>query len=192
MAKKIVLLLADGFEDVEAVTPIDYLRRAGVEVTVASVGGTRTVKSSRSLTVQADTTLAELAREGKLRSDQWDGVIIPGGMPGATNVAASVTAATLIKDLAAAKKMIGAICAAPAVVLGPLGVLAGRRFTCYPGMEKDVSGAYWAGEKDRVVVDGTLITSRGPGTAGEWAKEMITRLVDTAMAEKIAQATLLR
>jgi 4-methyl-5(b-hydroxyethyl)-thiazole monophosphate biosynthesis len=59
-------------------------------------------------------------------------------------------------------------------------------------MEKDVSGAYWAGEKDRVVVDGTLITSRGPGTAGEWAKEMITRLVDTAMAEKIAQATLLR
>jgi len=79
MAKKIVLLLADGFEDVEAVTPIDYLRRAGVEVTVGVGGGKpRTVKSSHSLTVQADTTLAELAREGKLRSDQWDGVIIPG------------------------------------------------------------------------------------------------------------------
>jgi 4-methyl-5(b-hydroxyethyl)-thiazole monophosphate biosynthesis len=183
MAKKVIVLLANGFEDVEAVTPIDYLRRAGAEVTVAGVGGT-TVNSSRGLVVQADVVVAALGAE------PWDAVVVPGGMPGAANIAADPACVDLIRRQASSDRLLAAICAAPAVVLAPLGLLSGRRFTCYPGHEKDVSGARWSDE--RVVVDGNIVTSRGAGTAGEWAVEIIAKLFGAEPSQKIAKAVLLK
>jgi 4-methyl-5(b-hydroxyethyl)-thiazole monophosphate biosynthesis len=190
MAKRVLEFIAEGFEDVEAVTPADYLRRAGLEVVLAAVGANTVVKSSRGLTLVADTTLAELASKGALDASAWDGLVIPGGMPGASNIAGSVTAVTFLKDMHHAGKLIAAICASPAVVLAPLGILSGKRFTCFPGMEKNVSGAIW--KEERVVVDGNLITSRSAGTAGEWAYEIITKLMGSDGADKVASAVLLQ
>lgn len=190
MAKRILELIAEGFEDVEAVTPADYLRRAGIEVVLAAVGASKTVKSSRGLTLVTDTTLAELSSQGALSAASWDGIVIPGGMPGASNIAASVTAATLIKEMHHSGKLVAAICASPAVVLAPLGLLSGKRFTCFPGMEKNVSGALW--KEERVVADGHIITSRSAGTAGEWSYEIIKHLVGLDGADKVAAAVLLR
>jgi 4-methyl-5(b-hydroxyethyl)-thiazole monophosphate biosynthesis len=189
MAKKAVVLLAEGFEEVEAVTPIDYLRRAGVEVTIAATSNGELVTGSHGITVKADTTLGDLAGQGRAAAASWDAVILPGGMPGADNLAASAALGSFVKDMAASGKWVCAICASPAVVLAPLGLLAGKKFTCYPGMEKKVSGAHWSG--DRVVIDGALITSRGAGTAGSFAAAIIGKLVSEDAAKKIAQSVLL-
>jgi 4-methyl-5(b-hydroxyethyl)-thiazole monophosphate biosynthesis len=185
MMKKAVLLLAEGFEEVEAVTPIDYLRRAGVEVTVAAVGGTLAVKGARGVTVNADTTLREVGQ----KAAPWDAVVIPGGIPGASNIAASKEAGALIAEAAAAGKQVCAICASPAVVLAPLGLLSGKKFTCYPGMEEKVSDGKWT--EDRVAIDGNIITSRGAGTAGEFAVAVIGQLLGGTEGDKIAKSVLL-
>ncbi|MFP3040623.1 DJ-1/PfpI family protein [Treponema primitia] len=186
MVKKALVFLADGFEDVEAITPIDYLRRAGVELTTVSIGSELSVQSARGVTVNADTTLEKL---GRANAADWDAVVVPGGGLGAENLAASKAVGSFIKAMAEAGKFVCAICAAPAVVLAPLGLLKDREFTCYPGMEEKVSGATW--KADRVVIDGKLITSRGAGTAGEFAVAIIEKLVSPAEAEKIAKSVLL-
>jgi len=186
MAKKAIVLLADGFEDVEAVTPIDYLRRAGIEVTAASISESLTVTSKwGGIKMTANTTLTELVKHG----GSWDAVILPGGMPGSSNLAASKETGSLLKDMAAAGKLICAICAAPALVLAPLGLLSGKKFTCYPGMEEKVTNGKWS--DDRVAVDGNIITSRGAGTAGEFAVAIIEELLDKTAAKKIADTVLL-
>ena len=187
MTKKAIILLADGFEEVEALTPIDYLRRAGVEVTAAAIGDSLTVKGRWSgLKVTADTTLAEIAKGG---TGGWDAVVLPGGMPGAANLAASKETGALLKEMAACGKLICAICASPALVLSPLGLLAGKKFTCYPGMEEKAKEVKWSDK--RVVTDGNIITSRGAGTAGEFAVAIIEKLIDGAAAKKIAETVLL-
>ncbi|MDR2398723.1 MAG: DJ-1/PfpI family protein [Spirochaetaceae bacterium] len=186
MSKKVLLLLAEGFEEVEAITPLDYLRRAGIEVQTASIAadGNVQVRGSHGLVVQADLGLQDAAQDSS-----WDGVLLPGGLPGATHLAASETVGALVKALARAGKLVAAICASPGVVLFPLGLLQGRRFTCYPGVEASVSGATWV--EAPVVRDGNLITSRGAGTAGFWAKELIAYLTDPATAQNIAASVLL-
>ncbi|MDR2029369.1 MAG: DJ-1/PfpI family protein [Treponema sp.] len=189
MAKKVIVFLADGFEEVEAITPIDYLRRAGLEVLTVSIGGGTDVKGARGVTVRADTSLAELKSQGQAGAASWDGVLLPGGMPGASNIAASGDAGALLKDMAAAGKLVCAICASPAVVLAPLGLLRDRRFTCFPGMEERVSGAKWS--EERVVIDGNIITSRAAGTAAAWAAAIIGKLVNEGEAKKLAEAVLL-
>jgi len=191
--KNTIVLLAEGFEEVEAVTPIDYLRRAGLSVTIAAAGdsaasGSLSVKGARGITVNADVLLHDILRQGETTA-AYDAVIIPGGMPGATNIAASKEAGTLIKEMAAAGKFVCAICAAPAVVLAPLGLLSGKKFTCYPGMEEKVSNGKWTDE--RVAIDGTIITSRGAGTAGAFAVAIIGQMLGEAAGEKIAGAVLL-
>ena len=190
MSKKAVVLLAEGFEEVEAVTPIDYLRRAGVEVTIAAIGESLSVKGARGITVNADITLAELSKQGKAKASCWDAVVVPGGMPGATNLAASKETGTLLLEMAGAGKLVCAICASPAVVLAPLGLIAGKNFTCYPGMEKNVTDGKWL-EKP-AVVDGNIITSRGAGVAGHFAVAIIGELLGEAEAKKTAQAVLLQ
>jgi 4-methyl-5(b-hydroxyethyl)-thiazole monophosphate biosynthesis len=185
MSKKAIVLLAEGFEEVEALTPVDYLRRAGVEVTVASISGDMIVKGARNIKIKTDIILADLSWQ----PDSFDAVIIPGGMPGATYLAASKEVGTFIKKMADTDKLICAICASPAVVLAPLGLLAGKNFTCYPGMEKTVTAANWS--EDRVVVDGNIITSRGAGTAGEFAIAIINKLIDETAGKKIADSVLL-
>jgi 4-methyl-5(b-hydroxyethyl)-thiazole monophosphate biosynthesis len=189
MAKYALVFLADGFEEVEAITPIDYLRRAGIEVTTCTVGtpalGGQMVKGSHGIVVQADTSLAALG----LQATDWDAVLLPGGIPGAPNLARSEAVSALLRDMALAGKLVCAICASPAVVLFPLGLLKGRRFTCYPGMETEVKDAIWS--EERVVVDGNLITSRGAGTVADWAIAIIDKLVDEKTAKAIAAKVVL-
>ena len=196
MQKKVIVLLAEGFEEVEAVTPIDYLRRVGIEVTVTAVGEGLAVKGSRSIVINADTSLGDLLAEGKLNPLVWDAVVIPGGLPGADNLAASKETGVFLKEMAGAGKWVCAICASPARVLSPLGLLAGKNFTCYPGEEEKVMsptsaspGAQWM--LDRVVVDGCFITSRGAGTAGEFACAINEKLNGEGEGIKLAKKVLL-
>jgi 4-methyl-5(b-hydroxyethyl)-thiazole monophosphate biosynthesis len=191
MAKKIAVLLAEGFEEVEAVTPIDYLRRAGLELTTVSTGKSKLVTGSHGIPLNADILFSDLGDRGAVF---WDAVILPGGMPGASNLAASAAVGKFLKDIAAAGKIVAAICASPAVVLAPLGLLAGRRFTCFPGMEKKVdlllnSGGRWS--EERVVVDGNTVTSRGAGTAGAFAVALIGILLGEEEGKAIARTVLL-
>ncbi|HCM28080.1 MAG: 4-methyl-5(B-hydroxyethyl)-thiazole monophosphate biosynthesis protein [Treponema sp. GWB1_62_6] len=199
MPKRAIVLLAEGFEDVEAVTPVDWLRRVGVEVVVASVSSSakavglegRIVKSARGLSILADASVSDLAASSRFWSAaHWDAVVIPGGMPGASNIASSAACISLIKEAASTGKIVAAICAAPAVVLGPFGLLEGRKFTCFPGMEKEVSGAIWSDQ--RVVVDGNFITSRAAGTAGEWARAIAAALFGEEAAAKLTNSVLLK
>jgi len=189
MEKTALVLLAEGFEEVEAVTPVDYLRRAGIAVTMAAIGGNLAVKGARGITVTAEVTLQDLASQGMARADLWDAVVVPGGIPGASNIAASEDAGALIAGMAAAGKLVCAICASPAVVLAPLGILAGKKFTCYPGMEGKVLDGRWIEEP--VAVDGNIVTSRGAGTSGLFAVAIIGQLLGEAEGEKIAKAVLL-
>ena len=189
MGKKALVFLADGFEEVEAVTPIDYLRRAGIEVSSVAIGEEKTVTGSRGIRIAADTTIAELEKTGGLNAELWDAVFVPGGMPGASNLAACKTAGNFYKDMAVLGKITAAICASPAVFLAPLGLLEGKKFTCYPGMEKNVKGGIWLSEK--VVVDGNLVTSRAPGTAAAFALALIKKLVGEEEVKKLAEAALL-
>jgi len=187
MAKKAIVLLADGFEDVEAVTPIDYLRRAGIEVTTASISDSLTVTSKwGGIKMTATSTLAEVTKQ---EINSYDAIILPGGMPGTASLAASKETGSLVKDMAANGKLVCAICAAPALVLAPLGLLKGKNFTCYPSMEEKVTDGKWS--DDRVVTDGNVITSRGAGTAGEFAVAIIEKLLDKAAAQKLAETVLL-
>ena len=189
MPKNAIVLLAEGFEEVEAVTPIDYLRRAGITVTAAAIGESLNVRGARGITVAADALLKNLAAEGKAGSRAWDAVILPGGTAGAANIAASAEAGALIKDMASAGKTVCAICAAPAAALAPLGLLSGKKFTCYPGLEEKAPEGKWTDE--RVAIDGIIITSRGAGTAGAFAVAIIGQLLGKEEGDKVAKSVLL-
>jgi len=181
MMVKACVLLAEGFEDVEAITPIDFLRRAGVEVTVTGVTGA-TVSSGHQLKVLTDAVAADINPE------DYDAVIIPGGMPGAENIHKSGTTNGIIRNMLNSGKLVAAICAAPAVVLEPLGVLSGKKVTCYPGFESKLGQAIFL--EERVVQDDNLITSRGPGTAAEFSLAVITYLLGKEKAEELRKGTL--
>jgi len=181
--KTACVLLADGFEEVEAVTPIDYLRRAGVDVKTLGVTG-KSIAGSHGIKIETD-----LGSEGFSRD--FDCVVVPGGGRGADNIAASPQAVFLIMRHFGAGKLVAAICAAPAVVLhAACGILAGRRFTCFPGLESKVTGATFS--QDRVVVDGKLVTSRAAGTSGEFAFAIVRELVGPEAARDLAEKVLLR
>jgi 4-methyl-5(b-hydroxyethyl)-thiazole monophosphate biosynthesis len=190
MPKRAIVLLAEGFEEVEAVTPIDYLRRAGLEVATVSIGQVPLVLGSHGIPVNADAVLAALEQQGKADPADWDAVVLPGGGKGAENLAASAGVGSFVTAMAKAGKLVCAICASPAVVLAPLGLLKGRNFTCFPGMEERVSGASW--KESRVVIDDNLVTSRGAGTAGEFAVTIIGKLLGDAAGEKVAKSVLLQ
>jgi len=182
--KKACVILADGFEEVEAITPIDYLRRAGIEVLTLGLGG-RSIRGSHGILVEADATLgAESA------ATAWDCLVVPGGAVGAGNIAASSEAVALIRAQAASGRLLAAICAAPAVVLhGACNLLGGRRFTGFPGTETQVTGASFVA--DRVVVDGNLITARAAGCAGEFARSIVGHLAGKEAAADLAARVLL-
>lgn len=175
-----VVLVADGFEEVEAITQIDFLRRAGIETIVAGVTG-RDVVGGHDIRINTDVTVDEW-------SDSFDAVVIPGGARGAENIAADQQAMTLIRRAFQEGKLVAAICASPGVVLGANGLLGTSTFTAYPGFEtKATSGRF---VEDRVVVDGNLITSRGPGTAAEFALAIVTRLAGPEAAADLHRKTL--
>ena len=178
--KKVVLFLADGFEEVEAITPADFLRRSGVDLILAGVTG-KTVTGAHGIKVQCDIEVSQL-------NGDLDGIVIPGGMPGASNVASNQVTMKIIKQAMEDEILVGAICAAPAVVLGENDLLTNRSFTCYPGFESRVSDAVF--KADRVVVDGNFITSRGPGTAAEFSEALIEYLCGAAESNKIHETTI--
>ncbi len=178
--KRAVVFLADGFEEVEAVTPIDFLRRAGVDVVIAGVES-REIRGSHGIVIQADVIADEILTVP-------DAVVLPGGMPGSKNLADSAAVRQLTMDVNTAGGLIGSICAGPAVALASFGLLDGRRFTCYPGFEERVPGGFFSG--DRVVVDGNIVTSRGAGTAAEFALELVRSLAGDEIANEIHIATI--
>lgn len=177
MPKKALVVLADGFEEIEAVTPIDLLRRAGLEVTVAGLDKTQ-LTGSHGIRVQADLTLAQY-REAP------DALLVPGG-PGSEALGKSAELLAKIRELDAQQKVIAAICAAPAVVLAPSGVLQGKAATCFPGYEKRLTDGGAVFRPERVVSDGRIVTSRGAGTAMEFSLELIERLCGAETSQKIA------
>jgi 4-methyl-5(b-hydroxyethyl)-thiazole monophosphate biosynthesis len=154
-----------------------------VELTVAAVGSARLVTGSHGIAVQADGLLDELKGE-------VEGVVVPGGMPGAANIAASVGALNLIRETFRTGRLVAAICAAPAVALSAAGILSGRKATCFPGYEEKLKAAGAEALQERVVVDGNLITSRGAGTAAEFALALIERLIGPDKAREIRERTL--
>ncbi len=183
---RVCVLLAQGFEEIEAITIIDVLRRAEIDVATLGVGGTGAdgldIKGSHGVTVRADKTVQAGSTES------WDMVVLPGGMPGATHLRDSPQVQALLKKQHAGGKKIGAICAAP-MALGSLGLLQGKRATSYPGFEKELLGATVV--SDRVVTDGNIITSRGPGTAMEFALEIASSLQSKAVADKLRSGMLI-
>ena len=183
MVKTAIVVLAEGFEEIEAVAPVDILRRAGVRVTVVGASS-KNVKSSRGLWVQTDRLLAE-------EKGLPDAVILPGGLPGATNLAKAAGLAAFLKKMNEAGKLIAAICATPAVVLAPLGILDGKKATCYPGCECDFS-LKTVHSKERVVKDGNLLTSQGPGTALEFSLEIVRELVSNEMVDILREKMIIK
>ncbi|MDR2658370.1 MAG: DJ-1/PfpI family protein [Spirochaetaceae bacterium] len=186
MSHKMYLFLADGFEEVEALTPADYLRRAGIDVKLVSISGNKTVTGANNIQVSADILIGDVP---PLSSE--DGIILPGGGQGAVNLAASTSFDALLKKSIASSALICAICAAPAIVLASKGILDGRKWTCYPGLEKDAGKAKETWLADRVVVDGNIISSRAPGTAAEWSIKIIEKLLGAKAASKVAGDVLL-
>lgn len=170
--KKVLVLLAEGFEEIEAVTVIDVLRRAEIEVTSASLNGTQ-VKGSHGIALEADATLDDVEEQ------MFDAVVLPGGMPGARHLRESHAVLNLIREAAHKGKFVAAICAGP-TALDVAGVLKGRRATSYPGHEL-TSADYVEGEP--VVVDGNIVTSRGPGTAFDFALKLVEKLAGPEVAE---------
>lgn len=173
--KKVYVFLAEGFEEMEAVTPVDLLHRANVEAKLVSITGNKAVTGAHGVTYQADLLFEEI-------DDDADMLILPGGMPGTLNLQAHTGLAELLIKQYDARKWIAAICAAP-MVLGALGITMGRNATIYPGMEEHLVGAFPS--TDEVVVDGNVITSRAPGTAIPFALKLIEVLVSESYAEHV-------
>lgn len=174
------LFLAPGFEEIEAITPVDLLRRAGIDVMTVAVGESRHVTGAHGITVEADLLLDD--------EDMTDAemLIAPGGMPGAANLAASSKVCALFKAQAGRGAFVAAICAAPAVLLAPLGILEGKSATCYPGFEDDLI-ANGANHVDtRVVRAGNVITANGPSSAIPFALALVDALRPRKDAEVAA------
>lgn len=174
--KKVSIFLASGFEEVEALTPIDLLRRAGAQVTIVSIGEEKAVTGSHQITVTADALFEEMDF-----SDQ-DLFILPGGQPGTNHLKACKKLRGLLEDANQKEKLLAAICAAP-TVFGDMGLLKGKKATCYPGCEEGLVGADYVAE--RVVVDGNITTSRGVGTAIPFALSLIEQLFGKEKSNEI-------
>ena len=179
---KVLVCLADGFEEIEAIVPIDLMRRAGIEVVIAGVGDD-TITGSRGVTVIPDGPI-----EG-LKDASYDGILLPGGLPGATNLAASWEINELIISMINGGQLVAAICAAPAAVLGKAGILEGKQATCYPGAESFAPGVTFT-QEEPVIVDGNLITGRGPGFAADFAFAVIEYLVGAETAREVRAGAL--
>jgi len=179
---KVLIPLANGFEELEALALVDVLRRAEIEVVTAGLQ-TGPVTSARKLALLPDTTIDTVT------ANNFDMIILPGGQPGADNLNSDTRIHKLLLDFSATGKIIGAICAAP-IVLAAAGLLQGKRATCYPTYRDRLDGANY--DDRQVVTDGTIITSQGPGTAIAFALSIVTRLSGRHTAEKVAQAMLIQ
>ena len=174
----IYTFLATGFEDIEALAPVDIMRRAGLKVATVSITGEAVVTSAHGVGVVSDCLLSEV------NFDDAELLFLPGGMPGATNLDACELLREGLKWHCAAGRPVAAICAAP-LVLGHLGLLAGKRATCYPGFETELRGANYTAAL--VEQDGQIITGKGPGAAFELGYVLVERFVGKDVADQLRQ-----
>ena len=181
--KESFVFLAAGFEEIEALTVIDVLRRAGMNVLTVSITSALQVKGAHGVTVTADV----LFDNTMFSEPAW--LILPGGMPGATNLYEFGPLQGLLKNQAESKSgRIGAICAAPAVVLGQLGLLKGEKATCYPGFQDLIEGAEVVDEP--VVVSNKFVLGNGPANALPWALSIVKEALGIEAAAKVASGML--
>lgn len=181
--KKAYIFLANGFEEVEALTVVDLLRRAGIEAPTVSVQEDKIVEGSHGIKVEADFLFAEV------KGTMADAVVLPGGIPGTPNLLACEPLMEMVLGLHAAGSYICAICAAP-TILGKLGLLDGKKATCYPSCEADMPAADY--RTDSVVTDGQFVTSRGVGTAIDFGLKIIELLAGEKEAAEIAESIIYR
>lgn len=180
----ILLFLANGFEEIEALTPVDVLRRAGFDVKTVAVGqAEKDVVGSHGITVRADLSMSE----AKTLCSSPEAVILPGGMPGAKNLDEDADVDKYIRKTEKGGGVLGAICAAP-MVLGKRGYLRGKRATCFPGFEDTLDGAIVTG--GRVEIDGKTVTACGMGAAVEFALALVNVLKGESAAEEMRRAIL--
>ncbi len=172
---KILMPLADGFEDIEALAVVDILRRAGVNIVTAGISG-NLVTSVSKVRMHADTRLLDEDL------NKFDGIILPGGTAAVDILGKMPTLTKTLQDFAKNGKFIGAICAAPPI-LHKLGILADKKATAYPGLEKGFDRP----RSDRVVVDGNIVTSQGPGTSIAFALKIVEQLMGREAALRISQ-----
>jgi 4-methyl-5(b-hydroxyethyl)-thiazole monophosphate biosynthesis len=181
--KKVNIYLADGFEEIEALTVVDVLRRAGVEADTVAVAKSKEVKGAHNITVIADQTFDEMD------NDAADMLVLPGGMPGTANLEKHEGLRSLIKQFYHDEKLIAAICAAPSI-LGKMELLESSRATCYPGFEQDLKGAIHS--DDLVIRHKNIITSKGPGTALLFALDLVEILVGKEMMENLKESMIVQ
>ena len=179
----VYLFLADGFEEVEALTPLDLLRRAGAEVKTVGVTG-KLVTGSHNITVTADIRAEEMVLDRDLEM-----IILPGGMPGTTNLDASGAVHEALRYAAERGITIGAICAAP-MIIGKLGYLSGRSAVCYPGFEKYLIGANISAKS--VVVDENYITAKGMGVAAQFGLALVHALYGEDSVTELERSTMMQ
>jgi len=181
MGKSVLVPIADGIEEIEAVSIIDTLRRAGANVTVASVGMLQ-VTASHGVKLAADVTIANCANV------TYDAIVLPGGMPGAEHLRDSAELVALLGAQKAEGRLYAAICAAPAVVLHHHGLLKNVQATCYPSMQSQLDANHVSNE--RVVAHGKCVTAQGPAVAIEFALKLVEILYGQAKAKEVGEAML--
>jgi len=182
MKKHVLVPLADGVEEIEAVVVIDTLRRAGLDVTTAGISN-RHVTASRGVGLVAD------AEWDSLNPTIFDAIVIPGGGSGTKVLLSTPSVLHAVRTLASTKRLVAAICAGP-LVLQKAGVLHDRRATCHPGVVQDMKVPAFS--EDRVVIDGNIVTSRGPGTAFEFALAIVKILTDSSKSTQLAAEMLVQ
>ena len=178
----IYLFLAEGFEEIEALTPVDIIRRAGLEIKTIAVGENKTVKGAHGIEIIADIT------ESELDKCVPEVIILPGGMPGTLNLENSATVIEILGRCMAEGSLICAICAAPSI-LGISGYLKGKKATCYPGFEHYLDKALFTNEK--VVRDGNIITAKGMGCAAEFSLAIIEAILGKEKADEISRSAII-
>ncbi len=172
----VYVLLGAGFEEMEAVAPVDIMRRAGIDVKYAGIGGDM-ITGGNGITLRADVRVEDIDLE------KIEMIVLPGGLGGVNSIGASVAAVSAVRYAAANGRFIAAICAAPAL-LGKLGLLEGVRAVCYPGMEEEMTGAQSAGSV-KAFRDGRFITGQAPGAAIEFGLKLVEVLLGEAASEKV-------
>jgi 4-methyl-5(b-hydroxyethyl)-thiazole monophosphate biosynthesis len=181
----VLVPLAKGFEEVEAVSLIDVMRRGGIEVTTAYLDGefeTDLVLGANGITIKADVSIKTVI------ADDFDMIVLPGGWDGTYALAENPTVQALLKEFKEREKIVGAICAAP-YALKSAGVL-GNNYTCYPSVENEINQEGYRDDQ-KVVIDGNIMTSRGPGTALCFALEIVKKLVGEESSKMVKDAMLL-
>ncbi|KAI9330760.1 class I glutamine amidotransferase-like protein [Obelidium mucronatum] len=187
MSKNVLVVVADGSEEMETVICVDVLRRAQVSVTLASLGSAASVVCSRQVTLVSDTNLSSI------KPDVYDAIVLPGGLGGAQAFAGNTELHSLLRLFATDGKIVAAICAAP-IALAAAKVAQNKTITSHPSVKPQLQDAKWFKEysEERVVVDGNFVTSRGPGTTFEFALSLVKLLCGVEKANEISGPMMLQ